>query len=159
MHGKNKMNTSLITRKTLYDEDFNLWLETTIEQIQQRNFDSIEWENVLEELEGLGKQQKQELENRLIVLLEHLLKLIYWKTEKEYNARGWIGTIVEQRRQILRLLKNNPSLKLYLSECFNSCYDDARAIAIAKTGLNADVFPNVFNISLTQILDNNWLPD
>ena len=76
------MNTQLPTT-TLYDRDFNLWIETTVRQLRKRNFASVDWENLLEELESLGKQQKRELENRLIVLLEHILKLAYWESERE----------------------------------------------------------------------------
>ncbi len=151
------MNTQLPTT-TLYDRDFNLWIETTVRQLRKRNFASVDWENLFEELESLGKQQKRELENRLIVLLEHILKLAYWESEREYNARGWRGTILEQRKQIVRLLKDNPSLKPYLTEVFESCYGDARDIAITKTGLKGEIFPPQPLLTLEQALDENWLP-
>ncbi len=70
------MNTQLPTTN-LYDRDFNLWIATTVRQLREGNFASVDWENLLEELESLGKQQKRELENRLIVLLEHILPLLF----------------------------------------------------------------------------------
>ena len=101
---------------------------------------------------------ERELENRLIVLLEHILKLAYWESEREYNARGWRGTIVEQRKQIARLIRDNPSLKPYLTEVFESCYGDAHDIAITKTGLKGEIFPSQPLLTLEQALDENWLP-
>jgi hypothetical protein len=145
--------------KNIYDQDFYQWIYTTISQLKERDFDAVDWENLLGELDSLGKQQKQELERRLIIVLEHILKLIYWETEQEYNARGWWGTIVEQRKQIFRLLKNNPSLKPHLSEYFESCYDDARDIVIAKTGLPKNTFPIQPNFTLKAALEENWLTE
>ncbi|ACK72477.1 protein of unknown function DUF29 [Gloeothece citriformis PCC 7424] len=142
--------------QTLYDKDFNLWIETTLTQIKERNFESVDWENVLEELESLGKQQKRELENRLIILLEHLLKLTYWEVEKNHNERGWLGTIVEQRKQILKLIKNNPSLKPFLNEVYENCYTDARDLAIVKTGLDQEIFPIQPILTLEELLNESF---
>ena len=50
---------------TLYDTDYQQWLLTTIEQLQKRNFNAVEWENLIEELDGLAKQQQHELENQM----------------------------------------------------------------------------------------------
>lgn len=85
---------------TLYERDYCLWIQTTARQIREKNFEAVDWDNVLEELESLGKSDKRELRNRVTVLLEHLLKLAYWDSERLLNQRNWKGTIKEQRRQI-----------------------------------------------------------
>jgi hypothetical protein len=151
-------NKLVIHPSTLYDRDYQSWLLTTIQQLQKRDFDSVDWENLIEELDGLAKQQQQELENRLIQLFEHLLKLTYWDSELSDNARGWKGSIREQRKQISRLLKKNPSLKPYLIEVFVDCYADARDITIDKTGLSPGIFPREPIVTIEQALDENWLP-
>jgi len=151
------MKTNLkLDMKTLYDQDFYQWITLTVAQIKAKNFGEVDWENLLEELESLGKQQQQELENSLIFLFEHLLKYGYWLSEKEYNARGWKGTIREQRKQIKRLLKKNPSLKPYLLEVLGECYEEAREITLEKTGLSAEIIPEEVMINKEQILDENW---
>lgn len=144
---------------TLYKEDYYLWVQTTLQQLKEKNLDLVDWDNLIEELGSLGKQQQQELENRLIILLEHLLKLAYWVQEREYNERGWKGTIIEQRKQILRVLKKNSSLKPYLTEVFAECYTDARDIVSVKTGLNLDIFPNLPSFTIEQALDEKWFLD
>jgi hypothetical protein len=141
-----------------YEQDFYLWITTTIEKIRNRDFDSVEWENVLEELEDLGNERKNELESRLMVLFEHLLKLAYWNEERAYNERGWKGTIREQRKRLNRLLKKNPSLKPYLIEVFDEMYLDARDITIDKTGLPSDTFPVQSIVTVEQALDEAYLP-
>ena len=150
---------SIYDTKKLYDRDFYLWITTTIEQIKQRDFNLVDWNNLLEELADLGQERKNELESRLMVLFEHLLKLTYWEQERDYNAPGWRGTIREQRKRLKRLLRKNPSLKPYLAEVFTECYTDARDITIDKTGLNPATFPVEPIINIEQALDENFLPE
>jgi hypothetical protein len=156
------VKTQFLTAKDpqkLYEKDFYEWIQTTIHQIRQQELNSVDWSNLLEELEGLGNEQKHKLDSRLLVLLEQLLKLAYWQQEKEYNQRGWKGTIIEQRKQLNRLLKKNPSLKPYFLEIFEECYQDARDIAIVKTGLASDSFPPTPILTPEQALDETWLPN
>lgn len=143
----------------LYNQDFYQWVQTTIHNIRNRDLKSLDWENLLEELEGLGNEQKHQLESRLIVLLEHLLKLTYWSEERNHNSRGWQGTIIEQRKKIKKLLKRNPSLKPFFSEIFAETYQDARDITIVKTGLEPENFPLESIVTPEQALDENWLPE
>lgn len=156
------MINSLVTDsekpKDLYQKDFYEWLQITIRKIRERNYEEIDWLNLLEELEDLENEQKYKLESRLLVLFEHLLKLAYWQEEKEYNQRGWKGTIIEQRKQIKKILKKNPSLKPYLQEIFQEYYQDARDITIVKTGLEPAIFPLESIFTIEQTLDENWLP-
>ncbi|PSF31441.1 DUF29 domain-containing protein [Aphanothece hegewaldii CCALA 016] len=153
------MSIRLPTSQTLYQQDFYLWINTTIEQIRSQHLESVDWEHLLEELEDLGNAPKHKLESRLLVLLEHLLKLAYWSAEREYNARRWKGTIIEQRKQLKKLLKNNPSLKPYLTEVFEETYQDARDIVIVKTELASNVLPIQPAFTLEQVLDESWLPN
>ena len=126
---------------TLYQQDYNLWIEKTIKLIQEKNFNAVDWENLTEELDSLRKLDKRELRNRLIVLLEHLLKLAYWDSERENNQRGCRTTIREQRRQIKVLLDDSPSLKPFLENIFAECYAHAREEVIEKSDLSSSVFP------------------
>ncbi|MEL4895454.1 DUF29 domain-containing protein [Crocosphaera sp. Alani8] len=155
------MNThplkSVITQKQLYDQNFCLWIETTIKQIKTQDFDKIDWDNVIEELDSLGKSEKRELKNHLVVLLEHLLKLACWETEKEYNQRNWKGTIREQRRQILLLLEDSPSLKPLFYENLPKCYSEARKIVLDKTSLSDRLIPLEIPFPVEDILNYDHL--
>ncbi|OIP71364.1 MAG: hypothetical protein AUK48_12590 [Oscillatoriales cyanobacterium CG2_30_44_21] len=115
--------TQAIVRKSLYEADFFLWTQDTIAKIKNGNFDDIDWGNLIEEIESLGKSDKREIESRLYTLLEHLLKLIYIDMPQEFN--GWKRTIREQRRQLKSLLKQSPSLKSIWSETFESAFTDS----------------------------------
>jgi hypothetical protein len=148
-----------ITVPTLYDTDYQLWLETTLEQLRRGDFQSVDWQNLFEELADLGKNDRRALESLLTRLLEHLLKLSYWESEREYNQRGWKKEIRNFRIQLKKILKDSPSLKPYLASILEECYFDARNLLIDETGLDASVFPPEVLASLEEILDENWLPD
>ncbi|PIG92562.1 DUF29 domain-containing protein [Gloeocapsopsis sp. IPPAS B-1203] len=111
------------TESKLYDRDFNLWLEDTVTKLRRHDVDNLDWENLIEEIIALGKREKRELIHRLEVLLSHLLKRIY--IDSAYDNRGWELTIKEQRRQLQLQLEQSPSLKKYLTEIFDDCWQYA----------------------------------
>ncbi len=143
---------------SLYETDYNRWIEKTVEQLCDRNYESVDWENLIEEVADLSQRQRDKLMSLLTKLFEHLLKLIYWESEREYNQRGWKGKIRNFRLQIKRLLKNSPSLKPFLAEVIEECYQDARQIVIDKTGLDSHTFPITPVANSDELLDEDWLP-
>lgn len=54
---------------TLYERDFYQWIQTTAEYLKQRQFDLVDWDNLIEEFESIGKAQKGEIRERLLVLV------------------------------------------------------------------------------------------
>ncbi|HYX16250.1 MAG TPA: DUF29 domain-containing protein [Nostoc sp.] len=144
--------------QTLYDQDYYLWLRTTINQLRAGQFSAVDLDNLLEELETMGRSQKRAIESLLIKLLQHLLKLQYWDEERERNQGHWKGEIRTFRREIKKTLKDSPSLKPYILEIFDECYQDARKEASDRSQLPIDTFPVAILGSLEQILDENWFP-
>jgi hypothetical protein len=142
----------------LYDEDYCLWLETTAKLLQERRFEELDIDNLVEEIQGLAKSDRRELRNRLTVLLEHLLKLAYWEEERQPCSRGWKNTIREQRRQIKLLVNDSPTLKPFLLEIFAECYADAKEDTGEKTGLPVGSFPEQCPFTPEETLDLNYLP-
>jgi Domain of unknown function DUF29 len=65
------------TVKSLYDNDFYGWTTATAEALKRRDFESLDMANLIEEIESIGQSEARELENRLGVLLMHLLKWEY----------------------------------------------------------------------------------
>ena len=138
-----------------YDRDFHDWAMGQAELIRRRSANEIDWENVAEEIEGLGRQQRSELRSRLIVLLHHLLK---WEVQTERRGRSWLSTIVEQRDQIAVELRDSPSLKVSQDEIFKEAYSTARKKAAIETRLPPETFPAEPPFALEQALDPDWLP-
>ncbi|WP_261779722.1 DUF29 domain-containing protein, partial [Microcystis aeruginosa] len=60
--------------KNLYNQDFALWIEATVKQLKSGDLSQVDLENLIEEVESLGKSQRKAVDNFLTRLLEHLLK-------------------------------------------------------------------------------------
>jgi len=139
----------------LYETDFYGW---TIEQsrlLQLGKFDSLDLENLAEEIASLGKQQRQELRNRLGVLIGHLLKWQYQPTKK---TRSWQVTIGLQRREIKELLADNPSLQPYLNTAIQVGFSFGIDLVLIETPIKKKYLPTECVYTVEQILDNNF-PD
>ena len=143
-------------RKNLYEADYLKWIETTVEKLRVRDYSSVDWENLIEEIEAIGRSERRSLESNLIVVLTHLLK---WQFQPEFRSGSWKGSIVEHRRRIRDALKDSPSLKPYLQEVFTECYLDAVELASAETELPMETFPGEYPYTSVEVLDSNFLPE
>jgi DNA repair ATPase RecN len=146
------------TVKNLYDTDYNLWLKETLKQLNEKNFDVIDWENLIEEVSDLSRRDRKKLKSLLRKLFEHLLKIKYWQSEITRNKGHWEGEIINFRKQIKDELSDSPSLKSYLQEILTECYQDGREIASKRSQLPLNIFPELPIANIEQILDDNWLP-
>jgi hypothetical protein len=144
--------------KKLYDYDYNLWVLETVKQLKNKEFNHLDLENLIEEVEDLSKRDKKKLKSLLKKLFEHLLKLKYWEGERERCQGHWQGEITNFRQQIRDELEYSPSLKPYIQSIFVECYQDARTIAEKRSQLPLQIFPEKPIAPLEQVLDENWLP-
>ncbi|AFZ13969.1 protein of unknown function DUF29 [Crinalium epipsammum PCC 9333] len=126
--------------QNLYKQDYYMWLNITAQQLRDRQFDDVDLDNLIEELEAMSGSQRRELKNRLIILLMHLLKYQYQPSRR---SSSWVRTIWEQFYQIESLLEDSPSLKPYYEEIFNDCYLKAIPAASSETKLPIKTFPSL----------------
>ena len=143
-------------RPSLYERDFYLWLEQQASRLREGRLDEIDVANLLEEIEDMGRSEKRAIESNLVVLLTHLLK---YRSQPDQRSSSWHGSIVENRRRLRKLLRENPSLLPYAREIFAECYTDSREQAAAESGLSPDSFPAEPPFSLEQVLDPKYLPE
>lgn len=144
-----------MTRLTLYEQDFNLWLEKTISLLSQGGFLELDTEILVEELENMGKSQRQALKSNLVILLIHLLKYQY---QPEKRSSSWLSSIAEHRRRIQFALLDSPSLQPYFEKIFLDCYSMARDDAAFETKLPPSAFPEIAPFSVQESLSSSWLP-
>jgi len=147
---KFEMNTNL------YEKDFYAWTIKNAELMRQGKLSEIDIENIAEELESMGRSEKRQLINRLAVLVAHLLK---WKFQPGLRSRSWEYTIKEQRRKVISLLKDSPSLKQDHIQMFAEAYEDAVLIAAKETGIDETDFPKTCPYSFQQAISNDFWPD
>jgi hypothetical protein len=142
-----------MTTKLLYESDFYHWTVDQVRSLRLGKLDSLDLENLAEEIESLGNQQRSELENRLAILLGHLLK---WDLQPNLRGKSWRSTIREQRRQIQKLITKNPSLKSYLDEAMSEGYESALDLVVRETPFDYQELPQVCPYTIAQIFDNNF---
>jgi hypothetical protein len=144
------------THTNLYDEDFYLWIEVTAKQLKAGNFAEVDLDNLIEEIESMGRSEKRALKSNLLVVLMHLLK---YKYQPEKRSNSWLSTIFENRRRLKEVLTESPSLRKFFSEVFNECYQDARKQAALETGLNLETFPAECPFTTDECLNSDFLPE
>jgi len=150
--------------KTEYEQDFHRWIEYHIALLKEGRFNEIDVEHLIEELEDMGKSNLRELRSRLVVLIAHLLKWEYQLKQlqnqwEHYTGKSWKGTIIVQRNHIIKLLKDNPSLKRFFLEAMTDAYPDALESAIEETGLPELIFPSECPYTIEQLLDKKFYPE
>lgn len=142
--------------QSLYETDYLQWIEATIAQMKQHNYGAIDWDNLIEEIEDMGRSERRSLESNLTVILLHLLK---WQFQPERRSNSWQASIAEHRRRIRKAFKDSPSLKPYLEEVLAECYGDAIELASIETGLPASTFPRSCPYTSAQVLEIGFLPE
>ncbi|MEH2089283.1 DUF29 domain-containing protein [Nostoc sp.] len=140
---------------SLYETDFYAWTQEQVTLLRNEQWSQIDLHNLIEEIQSLGKQQRQELRNRLSVLIGHLLK---WQYQSGRRSRSWLSTLRIQRLDIAELLEDNPSLKPYLEEALRKAYLKGVELAVGETDLPKRTFPVECPYSLSEIVDYDFYP-
>jgi len=139
---------------SLYESDFVAWCEDTAAKLRTRDLDNLDFDNLIEEIESLGRSDRRELKNRLMVLLVHILKRMYVNSPENFN--GWELTIIEQRQQIRFLIEDSPSLKPYLAQIIGEVYGNV--LDNVRFEYKQTEFPSVweFETDTDSILSKNY---
>lgn len=140
----------------LYEQDYYLWLETTVRLLREGQLSALDVPNLVEEIEDMGRSEKRAVYSNLKILLIHILKYSY---QSEKRSNSWLTSIVEHRQRLKKAFKESPSLQPYFTEIFNECYQDARELAAAETGLEIDAFPVEPPFTPEATLNSDYLPD
>ncbi|MEH2173069.1 DUF29 domain-containing protein [Nostoc sp.] len=138
-----------------YETDFYTWTQEQANFLRHHQWNQLDLPNLIEEIESLGRKERQELRNRFSVLIAHLLK---WEYQPKQRSRSWLATIRVQRREILKLLNENPSLKPYIEEALQESYENGRDLASGETNLPFSTFPQQCLYTLEGILSDRFYP-
>jgi hypothetical protein len=145
-------------KPSLYDQDFYRWVQQTVHALKNRELEQVDWENLIEEIDSMGRSEKKELKSRLLVILEHLLKLMFWEAEKAQNSRGWRNTIIEQRSQLELLLDDSPSLRPWCKSFLWNSMPRLEARFCRKSDLPSSCIPTLPPFSADDALNTDFLP-
>ncbi|AFL74773.1 DUF29 domain-containing protein [Thiocystis violascens] len=140
---------------TLYESDFFAWTNRQAALLRAGDLGAVDIERIAEEIESMGRREKRELFSRIAILLMHLLK---WRFQPALIGNSWRATIKVQRRDLLRLLADNPSLKSHLPTMIADAYGDAILMAIRETGLDETAFPPTCPWGFDELIDPDFWP-
>ena len=139
-----------------HEEDVYGWAIYTAQLLRDKKMSELDFENIIEEMEALGRSEKHELISRLSVLLSHLLK---WQYQPTMRGHSWVYSIKEQRKQSKIHLKDNPSLKSKLDDILIDAYDVAISKAAKETTLDEKAFPQECPYTFDQIMNDEFYPE
>lgn len=148
----------------LYDADILQWSEHQAALLRRRaagelvNEADLDWPNIAEEIESLGKSQSRELSSRIATILLHLMKL--QASPASAPRAGWRDTILEQRDEIERLLADAPSLRARIPGTIVAEMDRAKRraeAALAEYGEQPGHDLDAIAYTVEQVL-GSWLP-
>lgn len=97
-----------------YDTDTVLWSERQADLLRrlaagEHVNEQVDWENVAEEIDSVGRSQRTALASHIRVVLEHLMKLD--ASPAIEPRRGWAETVRRAQLDIKDLLEDSPSLR------------------------------------------------
>lgn len=144
----------------LYETDFYQWTQETLRQIQERDTEHIDWENLAEEVEALGRQEKHRVKSYLRQLLVHLLLYQYWQDRRDYYTGGWEGEIYEFRLQLSDTLEAKTLYKYFTSQVDEVYLQAARkaSLKFKEAGFSYPDFPEQCPYTVDRLLDVEYLP-
>ena len=139
-----------------YDKDFHAWAFNQAHLVRTGKLEQLDIANIAEELESMGRREKNELVSRLTLLFHHLLK---WQFQPERQSRSWKLTIQHQRSSLADLLEDNPSLKAELHTSVGKAYRRGLRDVSKETEIKASTFPVKPPWTLEQTLDEDYWPE
>jgi len=107
-----------MTDAELHETDFVAWTERQAKLLRtpatERCPLALDWENLAEEIESLGRTYRRALANHVLKAIEYLLKLQYASTTESRTA--WIAALDRERSEIEACLEDEPGLRPHLPE-------------------------------------------
>jgi Domain of unknown function DUF29 len=137
-----------------YDTDLHAWTRAQADALRRRAGNEIDWDNLAEEIEAVGRSERREIASRLEVLLMHLLK---WWRQPEHQSPSWRASIRDARDEIERVLDDNPSLRGLPAEKLPKAYARAREKALEEMRL-VDRLPEACPWPIEDVLRADFLP-
>ena len=138
-----------------YEHDFYAWTAEQARELRGTKPDRVDWENLAEEVESLGRSDKRAIGSDLKIVLEHL---IMWQFQPEKRSDSWSDSIEEHRDRIVRIIEDSPSLAATPGEVLAREYRKARRKALRDTKLPQARIPAACPFTAEEVLDPEYWP-
>jgi hypothetical protein len=129
--------TAILPLNILFERDETAWLDVMSHLAAEGRYAEMDLPNLSEYLSDMSKRDRREVSSRLVILLTHLLK---WEHQPDRRSGSWHGTILEQRRELRKLLESG-TLHNHALSVLTEAYADSRKQAAAEAELPHGAFP------------------
>lgn len=145
-----------IQEKSSYEKDFCKWTELQARLLRKRELDKIDIDNLIEEIESLGKRDKRSLKSHLIILLQHKLKIEYSPKNHiyAYYINSWNNSVNDAYTEIDLILQDSPSLVPELNKSLAEVYRHAKQKASREMNEKVELFPKDCPWSIKDLFPN-----
>lgn len=137
--------------KTIKQEAWDIWLDRQIEYLRSHNFEQLDLANIIEELEDLGREQRNACKSFCRQIIVHLLLIDYWHEQKD-TRNHWRAEVASFQSDLQDRLTTN--YQNYLQENLQNIYHQSLKIVQLKTALS-DRFPENCPYTIEQIIEDN----
>lgn len=115
----------------LYWTDCYTWAMQQADALRRRDFAAVDWDNVIEEIEDVGRSERRSWTSHCATLVSHMLKLEHWRSQDPEVGQTWIDTILAARRHMHDTLDDNPGLRSQQEEMLRTAWKRGRRDAKA----------------------------
>lgn len=147
----------------LYERDFYAWAEEQARELRRwaelRPNTHIDFANLIEEIEGLARAERNTCFSQTERLLVHLMKLEHSPTPAP--RRQWLNSVDRARRELLRHL--SAAIRRIVDDEYEKlCMAAARTARLELLDHHerqaADALPTASPYTLEEILTDGWYP-
>ena len=121
-----------------YEADYAAWLSAQVDLLRAGDFGHLDMDNLLDEVESLGRSDFNAFVGAFEILIAHMLK---WDHQPSYRTNGWIASIDEHRSRVEYDLLDSPSYRRRVDDAIARAYRPGRALAAKETQLDLRTFP------------------
>ena len=143
----------------LYEDDILLWSERQAELLRRRatgelvNDADIDWPNVAEEIEDVGRNEWHAVESLLVQALMHMLKAEAWPTVRD--APNWRAEAIRFRGDAADRFSPSMRPKIDVARLYRR---SLRALPDTIDGLAPLPVPQPCPVTLDELLSESDLP-
>ena len=133
-----------------YEADYAAWLEHQIGLLKAGRWSEIDKDNLIDEVESLGRSDFKGFVSALEILIAHMLK---WDLQPQRRSNSWIASIAEHRDRISQELEDSPSYTARIAEAMRRAWRPARARVSIETDLPLKQLPSELPYSFEDIMN------
>ena len=118
--------------RRLYDADWYTWATEQARALRRRDFEAIDWDNLIEEVADLGKSQEHAWESLCARTIQHLQLIERWGWRSPDTLNHWMVEVRAFRLGMAKQIRRNPGLKGKYAEMFAEAWEDGRELTVGR---------------------------